>query len=121
MDKLDKTSPDFVSNALRIQSDFQESDGWESVMNSETASSFLEFCIGIKGDANYWEKVFERLKLGWETDDGYEKINYEIKKEQAKEKPIKERFANKSDLQFTAQESKEIWDYTLKEYLTKKQ
>ncbi|MCE9540453.1 MAG: hypothetical protein K8R85_14730 [Bacteroidetes bacterium] len=84
MDKLDKHSPDFLINSIRIISDFQESDLYKVVMKNETSTSFLDFCIGIKGDSKYWDKVFKRLSLDCETEAEYDKIYYEIKKEQNK-------------------------------------
>lgn len=86
LNQLDKSSPDFLLNSIRIQSDFQESDLWKKSLSIETPESFLKFCIQVKENEpdRYWHIVFSRLKVECDTSEKYDRIYYEFKAEEEK-------------------------------------
>lgn len=86
LNQLDRSSPDFLINSIRFQSDFQESDLWKKSLNTETPDSFLKFCIQVKENEpdQYWHIVFRRLKVECDTSEKYDRIYYEFKVEEEK-------------------------------------
>ncbi len=88
LDKLDKSSSNYIHDALNLHSDFQDSEAWKLAGEMESAASFLNFCLQIKGEPKYWEKVYKRLNLECETNDKYDNIYYEFRKEQPQYPPI---------------------------------
>jgi hypothetical protein len=85
LDKIDKTDIDSLLNSAIFQSDFTESYAWKVAMEKENIEAFLDFCIEIKGNSKYWQIVFQRLRLDCETNNEYDKIYFELKKEMLKE------------------------------------
>ncbi len=86
LNQLDKSSPDFLINSIKIKSDFHESDVWKKSLNTETPESFLEFCIQVKRNEpnRYWHIIFRRLNVECDTSEIYDRIYYEFKVESEK-------------------------------------
>ncbi len=54
---------------------------WNKLLNpQETIGSFFNFCrnIGNK-NPNYWEMVYSRIGITWETNDDNDRINFIIR------------------------------------------
>lgn len=80
-DKLDKKDPEYNSKTISIISDFQESEGWKEIMKAESISSFLDYCLKIKGDTKYWHAVYKRIGIECDSRDEHDRIYYFIKEE----------------------------------------
>lgn len=52
----------------------------EALFNKEeTPKSFLDYCLHIGNSApDYWQKIYNRIGITWETKDKYDYINYAI-------------------------------------------
>lgn len=49
------------------------------LFNEETPESFLEYCISIgKSDHDYWEKIYDRIGITWDSSDDYDRIYINI-------------------------------------------
>ena len=111
LNKLDKSSPDFLINSIGIQSDFKESEVWKNSLMKETPESFLKFCIYIKKNEShrYWCLVFERLKIECDTSEEYDRIYSEVKNEKQRAlQEIKEQ--NKKAIEIIKEEKEEIYE-----------
>jgi hypothetical protein len=81
LSKINQSNPlQAVTESIRIKSD-SENFEWHHLINSiERPDSFLTYCqtIGNK-DPDYWEKIYLRIGIKWETNNINDRIYFIIK------------------------------------------
>ncbi len=70
IDKLDPNDKNSLLDFIDLTNNYKDSDLYKTFLNQETHGSFLKFCLDIdRSDINYWEKIYARLSLTWDTKD----------------------------------------------------
>lgn len=92
MDKLNSENIEDRITLNKLETSYYESDLWKEYNMSETASSFINFCLSIdKADTNYWEKVYSRIGITWDERDPSDPIYYAIRnKNQFFKEPVQQ-------------------------------
>jgi len=78
LNKIDPNDKMAFSTHIEIKKD-SEAEIKALLYNEEHPDSFLHQCLLIgRSDSDYWEKIYNRLGITWETNDEYDKIYINI-------------------------------------------
>lgn len=68
IERLDQKDKSSILKFYDLVGNFEESPYYKAFSSQETHESFLNFCLNLqRSDENYWEKVYDRLSLVFDT------------------------------------------------------